>query len=449
MTLNQFKIDLKIALLLLTITIAFNNLNANNLDSLSLSKSIDLIDWKRDSALNELDELLLKAYDSLSFEENIYFHERALDKAREVNKSSFVIMFAQILAGLFQSKTFFDESIHYNSLALSVAKQKNDENLIMICLNNLGVNYIDKEDYFAAIDYFTQAKVYAEKTENTKWESIIDSNIAICYFNLGLFEEAIILTNSSVNLIKGENHKITDNSLTLFFSFRSLLNCHIELNQKDSVSFYVNQLEQYLPILENDTMYYEQRALFEHELGEGLFSLVNYYIENNQLLIAKKRLDKLQALSFAYNSSVYFASLYFAIQSEENEKAEILLNTPPINAIENQEDRYNKYAFMFYYKTKKYEKAIEHLKKQKEVELNTLKLNLSNITKYTETKLDNAKKEQRIIAFEKEQIIQNNKNWFYLIVSMFTALVISILLYLYGVINSRFAQIIRQKNNLL
>ncbi|MEM9849340.1 MAG: adenylate/guanylate cyclase domain-containing protein, partial [Bacteroidota bacterium] len=181
----------------------------------------------------------------------------------------------------------YEAALERNKQLLTLVKREGDERAQAVAYNNLAYNYTKLNQPEKALKNFQEAKI---TNDNISESAILDINIAICYYNMGLFDEAISsLTSAQINIPNEDvKRQCAANQLM----------AKMYLNKKDlyNADFY-NQLAiekaEYANSAEQMSSTYRQAGLIHEKLYEFEEAL-RYYTLHLSIQDSLKTVEKLR-----------------------------------------------------------------------------------------------------------------------------------------------------------
>ena len=303
-----------------------NNTNVNNKDSLFyyLDKGYNLALIDKNDSLQLLitHKSFLQGYKFRMFKK-AYKYNKKLDSLAQNLKDTVALYQAAFNFGRLENvNDNSSKSTEFYKQALTLASALNSNTKKLYALANIGVNYMDEEQYELAISFFL----------------------------------------NSMNIIERLNEKETqDNIENIAMNLANLVYCYTELNMKEKAYLYLNKADKVF-----SNRYFEGKVEINELKGITYAHFKDYdkaiYFFNKQLEISKKRNDKIATevsllnLAELHNNikaydkaSSYFNAYEMSQQANENED-EILSDLKQIYQI----------GLNSYKGAKQYEKALKY-----------------------------------------------------------------------------------------
>ena len=126
-----------------------------------------------------------------NFTESIRLFEKAIGAARELNSREHMVKCFRQLSLVYWETNDLEKYLSLAKDALALAKAINHKKEEGVCLNNIGLYYSKKDDYFTGIKNYHETLDIGLLIEDDELKALASSNIATAYFGLGEKEKAL------------------------------------------------------------------------------------------------------------------------------------------------------------------------------------------------------------------------------------------------------------------
>ena len=190
------------------------------------------------------------------------------------------------------ASSFYDQqylkALNLSKKALSVSLADNDEYHIALSYNLIGTIYNEFSQTERALNFYSKALAYANKSENDKLRLWILSNIGSLYYydkNKNDFKKSISYYSKSLALAE----KLND-SLQITFIRLNIANAYFEIDELDSVITYIKPLDSFIKNKNNPESiitYYNLLGKYNNVKGnnevaeKNFIKAINLAIEHN------------------------------------------------------------------------------------------------------------------------------------------------------------------------
>lgn len=371
----------------------------------------------------------------LSSEELESLNRTGLVAAQKLGANELILNFAIDLEFLSIGLSKYEEAEAYNRIRLEVAELMPSEEEVLESHISLATNFIYQGRFLEAIDQYLLALAYKEKylPAYTRLIEEVYNNMSLCYLFLGEAKEALTylyLSKPFIQELEG-----TQRYLSLAGLYNTTLYCFIELEEKDSIHLYSQQLIENLTLAEEDTA--DPSFEVVSIRSDLYFALTQYFLLEEKLDSAKIYYQKLDASNIYSADSKYLMDILYAIKTEDFQTAKSLLDTPldVIDTVNNLE--YAELLSSYYEAIGDLKNGLFYTKKYKELQIEELKTQRVKLSAYSKERLDAIEKENRIDRLEKEQTNQARLTLIFLVLFILLFLLALLLVFLYRQINAK------------
>jgi len=412
---------LSVLLVLLLPGFAMLGQNRHAIDSLKLTISESNPDTNK---IKSLVHLAGQYYD-VEQDSSLYFLNKALVLARELNKPKFKALVLMKLGSNFCFKGEYLKSLEYLDLAENIIGEFPDKLILAEIYSIKSIVFISINRFQMALQFANEAlKIFTELEYNEKLSFVytIFSNI---YKELGDMQQSIAFTKKAHNIVINGN-----DSIAIASSLNNLGASYHDIGNSDSAYAYIRQAV-YINLkhnLDKRLLAISYMNLASFKLEDGEIDSANYYMEKADMLF--------QATDYIYEYDMMreLKAKIFVAKNKIKEAIDIyesIINSP--GELENLQVKVNAFkalsdialsagkateAYDFY---KKYKLFDDSLKQQS---------NTSFLT-FMEMELDYEKKQSRLELENKEVKIKSQRKNFFL--TTLSGLILFLLIIVYFV----------------
>ena len=176
--------------------------------------------------------------DSKLYKKALSIHKENLEIRKKINDSVGYVYSYNGLADVYGFLEKKDSAEYYYKKAIPIAKKLNLNNELSVIYNNLGTYYKEKGNLNGALSLFEKSLEIRKKI-NDKY-GIISSYINLS--DLNLLKKRYKTAERQIHLANSEAKKINAKEQYLYI-YKGLMLSKIQLNQKDSVSYYFSKYD--------------------------------------------------------------------------------------------------------------------------------------------------------------------------------------------------------------
>lgn len=170
--------------------------------------------------------------DLLYRDKTLEYYFKAIPYAQKVKNFKLLIMIYNYMATLYRQEGLYDKALMAASKSKKYCILSYDTFRMAYTLRNIGRIYLFQEKSDSAFYYYNKALHLASISHNIDTKATILNELGACYRQIGDYDKAINFIQSSIPLkIANERHA----------SYLSLARLYFELNQLDSVDYYLDQ----------------------------------------------------------------------------------------------------------------------------------------------------------------------------------------------------------------
>ena len=159
---------------------------------------------------------------------------KAIPYAKDAKDYRQLIMIYNYMGTLYRQQKIYGKALEVAIKSKEYCVLLNDTNRMSYALRNIGRIYLFQERSDSTFYYYTQALQFAEDCKNKVAKGSILNELGACYRQIGKYDKAIESIQSSIPLKKPNKRSS---------SYLSLARLYFELNQFDSVGYYLNEAQ--------------------------------------------------------------------------------------------------------------------------------------------------------------------------------------------------------------
>ena len=395
--------------------------NRHAIDSLKLTIS------ESDPDTNKIKSLvhLASQYYDVEQDSSIYFLNKALVLARELNKPKFKALVLMKLGSNFCFKGEYLKSLEYLDLAENIIGEFPDKLILAEIYSIKSIVFISINRFQMALQFANEAlKIFTELEYNEKLSFVytIFSNI---YKELGDMQQSIAFTKKAHNIVINGN-----DSIAIASSLNNLGASYHDIGNSDSAYAYIRQAV-YINLkhnLDKRLLAISYMNLASFKLEDGEIDSANYYMEKADMLF--------QATDYIYEYDMMreLKAKIFVAKNKIKEAIDIyesIINSP--GELENLQVKVNAFKALsdIALSAGKATEAYDFYKKYKLFDDSLKQQSNTSLLSFMEMELDYEKKQSRLELENKEVKIKSQRKNFFL--TTLSGLILFLLIIVYFV----------------
>lgn len=391
---------------------AWSNLAfSQNTDSINFLSRLDTFGLHTAESIIEYEQTVLNSKILLADSLLISFFKKALDAAQKIDSDSLSRNYASVLSQKYSQSTEQNSSLalKYAELSLKHAKDSGEKSSISTSRIVLGNYYYNISEFSKATKYYLNALADFPSSEDYLNLSSMYLNIGNCYWQLGDLENAI--KYAQISILNSKKIAMPDQAQGLAFGYISLQSYYKQLNQTDSLEYYLEKAiqcsEQLNVINENGS--------YNYIIGDVSLQAAQFHLSQNNLEKADYFL-KNPFIKPYFLEYYYITSIDYAVRKNDLKTAtEQVKNLPARLFVENKK-MYNWNIYFYSVLANYYEKvgmnnfSLEYYKRLKDVEITRLQADKIKRTAYADAKMETIKQTNRVERLEQMQILSESRS---------------------------------------
>ncbi|MEQ9164629.1 MAG: histidine kinase dimerization/phosphoacceptor domain -containing protein [Fulvivirga sp.] len=299
-----------------------------------------------------LDELSYQwFYENL--DSSLFYGSKAYKEFSKLDDPNGLSQAATSVAVAYHYLNLWDSAEHYYKEALSI-REANNSTRIASSLNNLGVVFMDQEDYEEAIKYYIKAMEERQLSNDTIGVALTKVNLGLIFKKQGIYDKALTYYKDAIETLEKfdqQKHmevallnmgaiyntlKVYDTAAMYNIKLRNL--AVQQSSQRNLAKSFVNLANSYQGLgLLDSSLYYAQKGLefFESQndtlnMANALLSIAQGHLEGRNYksaIINSKRLELLNktdgSKEIAIENQLILAKAYAALSDYENAYAKL------------------------------------------------------------------------------------------------------------------------------
>lgn len=218
---------------------------------------------------------------------------KAIPYAQQTKFYRLLIMIHNYMATLYRQEDIYDKALESAYKSKNYCILSHDTSRMMYALRNIGRIYLFQERSDSSFYYYNKALELAEKSHSIDAKATILNELGACYRQVSDYENAIRFIQSSIPL-KNANER--------YSSYLSLARLYFELNQLDSVEYYLDHAKNSKNLVVHEGVYqynYElakargdyKKAIEYNECYQSLRDSISHANERRNILILTYKYD--------------------------------------------------------------------------------------------------------------------------------------------------------------
>ena len=403
--------------------------------------ALDTFLLKDITSINAFEQKIEKVRIELSSQDLIKYNKKGLKAAQEIQNDTLARIFADNMLRMYLSENDMSNMEKYAKIALEHTENTGENRLIAYQYLTLATAYLGADNLTKAIEYFLKVVEISQEHQGAKeYEYSAYMSLGFSFYLLGEIEQSMSYLKLAEKFFVNDENRYKNLYLANIYS--GIAGGFLELENKDSSGFYINQTVLALQRVELDTTLDELHV--QSVTSDIYFDIIEYYLLDDRLPEADTYYKKIEGFKIFDRDRKYIVDIKFSLKRNELDKAKRLIETPPDELLLIYELEYLTLVSEYYEKVGEVKKSLSFFKQKNEKEIEQLKVQQIKFSSFTKERIGSINQKSKIEKLTQEKKYQSQLT--NALVILAAVMVLSIFLLVYAFFQVRLKNKLLNKN---